>query len=368
MIFLSHSEADKQAARRFALDLSRKGEHVWLDEGNIRAGDNLDREILTAIERSTVLLFLASRDSLASGWVQKEIEHATRHGIAVVPVLLGSTTLEDLPAGLAQSATIYMSKGRHAAVERVVQVERGLSPEVPARTDVWVRVGDGGLEHSLGQLSRDGVSVGSVHALTEDYENTLDSLYAAADPELAWLGDSESAITWKRWASNITSCVDRITPSLSNLAQEYVSADPATPQGRFIRGATEEAMLTILRILNNTLSRLRHLADPSIASESAVRAMTAGPTGPFSGEMVDLEWDGNPGSEGPVECPPYVQSIDLPLGMRKASLVVLPDDLGRMVGWQRAVRSWVQSHEPGALRLLLEEPLPQLSGMRIGPH
>jgi TIR domain len=75
-VFISHSHADKSFARRIKGDLERHQTPVWLDEGELSAGDALTQPIVAAIAKSDYTLVVASQNSTQSDWVVKEVGYA----------------------------------------------------------------------------------------------------------------------------------------------------------------------------------------------------------------------------------------------------------------------------------------------------
>lgn len=97
-IFLSHSHADKPFVRRLASDLQRAGARVWLDKAEIKLGDSLIQKIQQGIDEMDYLAVVLSPDSVASNWVQREVEIALNDEIAgrrvkVLPLLCQSCEL-----------------------------------------------------------------------------------------------------------------------------------------------------------------------------------------------------------------------------------------------------------------------------------
>ena len=91
-LFLSHNSKDKRFARQLAAELSGNGVRVWIDEAEMRAGDSLLRKIGEGIQRADFLGVVLSPNSIASRWVQKEVEVAATmeiegHGPKVIPIL-----------------------------------------------------------------------------------------------------------------------------------------------------------------------------------------------------------------------------------------------------------------------------------------
>jgi hypothetical protein len=76
-VFLCHSSRDKDAVRELHKQLTAAWVDPWLDEKDIRAGQDWDREIRRAVRRSDVVVVCLSRASTtAEGYVQKELKYA----------------------------------------------------------------------------------------------------------------------------------------------------------------------------------------------------------------------------------------------------------------------------------------------------
>ncbi|MEU5259664.1 toll/interleukin-1 receptor domain-containing protein [Amycolatopsis sp. NPDC021455] len=90
-IFLSYSSRDRDFVRRLAGDLGRASIGVWLDERELRVGEQLT-SIGEAIARADRLVVVVSAASANSYWVAEEIDMADAAGVRVLPVLL-----EDVP-------------------------------------------------------------------------------------------------------------------------------------------------------------------------------------------------------------------------------------------------------------------------------
>src|ERR1700674_5746096 len=71
-VFLSHSSKDKAAVRSVAERLRADGVRVWLDEWQIRPGDNIPAKIEEGLEHSRVLVLCMSAHAFGSDWTQLE--------------------------------------------------------------------------------------------------------------------------------------------------------------------------------------------------------------------------------------------------------------------------------------------------------
>ena len=72
--FISYSSKDKPFAVRLHDALQYKGIRCWLDEKQLRPGDDISRELERGIHLWDKFLLCASKDSLTSWWVEDEIK------------------------------------------------------------------------------------------------------------------------------------------------------------------------------------------------------------------------------------------------------------------------------------------------------
>ncbi|WP_412478508.1 toll/interleukin-1 receptor domain-containing protein [Azonexus sp. IMCC34839] len=91
-VFLSHNHADKPFVRRLAADLDNQGIPYWLDEAEIKVGESLIEKIRDGIDRMDYVAVVLSPDSVASPWVQREVDVAMTQEIMgrrvkVLPVM-----------------------------------------------------------------------------------------------------------------------------------------------------------------------------------------------------------------------------------------------------------------------------------------
>lgn len=92
-IFISHNHKDKFFVRRFGADLAAAGARPWIDEAEINIGDSLIEKISHAIDEMNYFAVVLSASSVASAWVQQELEQAlttqlSLRQIKVLPLLI----------------------------------------------------------------------------------------------------------------------------------------------------------------------------------------------------------------------------------------------------------------------------------------
>ncbi len=74
--FISYSHEDKKFARRIHDTLQGRGIRCWLDEKQIRPGDHIHDAVDRGIRLWDKVILCASKDSLNSWWVEKELSKA----------------------------------------------------------------------------------------------------------------------------------------------------------------------------------------------------------------------------------------------------------------------------------------------------
>jgi hypothetical protein len=91
-VFISYSWKDRPFAEKLACDLKRHGVKVWIDSLEMKVGDSLNKKIQNGISRSGWLAVVLSPYSVASAWVEKELNAALeieleKQSVFVLPVL-----------------------------------------------------------------------------------------------------------------------------------------------------------------------------------------------------------------------------------------------------------------------------------------
>ena len=97
-VFLSHSSKDKVIVRRVYQRLRAQVTiDAYMDERELRVGDQLDPALEKAVAESDFFLPILSVNSSASIWVRKELEFAGRHSVPILPLRVDDA---DVPASL----------------------------------------------------------------------------------------------------------------------------------------------------------------------------------------------------------------------------------------------------------------------------
>ena len=111
LVFLSHSSRDKEQVNKilpmFGHYLSLLCPHnIWYDENDIHGGDDIHKAIESGVDRSEIVLIFLSKNSLTSGWVEKEWRSKHQKEIVsgkiqVVAVIIDDTDHTAVPPFLA---------------------------------------------------------------------------------------------------------------------------------------------------------------------------------------------------------------------------------------------------------------------------
>lgn len=134
-VFLSHSSRDKRFVGRLAKQLEAAGLDVWLDEAELRVGDNLE-EIEDYIRRAPCLVVVLSQASRASEWVLKEIRFARAAGVRVLPILL-----DEVPPWETVFADFRDRTRYRRVLAKLVHAIRGVpNPKLPRAKEAVLRV------------------------------------------------------------------------------------------------------------------------------------------------------------------------------------------------------------------------------------
>jgi len=167
--FLCHSSGDKAAVRDLYLRLKADGFLPWLDEENLIAGQDWEREIRKAVRQSDTVIVCLSRNSInKTGFIQKELKYALdvadeqpEGSIFIIPLRLEQC---DVPERLAKWHWInYFEDNAH---ERLVQALRAKSMAGRSQVATDIRVplkATGALPPSLVYASPQEVTSTSKH-------------------------------------------------------------------------------------------------------------------------------------------------------------------------------------------------------------
>ena len=93
-IFISYSRHDSSVVHPFVNTIQNKLKtRCWIDLKGIESGDQFEDVIIEAIERSKIVLFMLSDNSLNSNWTKKEVYYAEGEKKKIVPIVIDNMGL-----------------------------------------------------------------------------------------------------------------------------------------------------------------------------------------------------------------------------------------------------------------------------------
>ena len=101
MVFISYSRPQTQTAMRLCDQLQSFGIPTWMDQANLRLGDDYARAHRDAIDASSVVLFVVGPNDEPTDWREHEMNVALASGKVLAPVLVDGAVYHDLPKPLA---------------------------------------------------------------------------------------------------------------------------------------------------------------------------------------------------------------------------------------------------------------------------
>src|SRR5688572_16983748 len=107
-LFLSYSRRDIEIARRLTEAFKGQELDFWIDWEGIPPTVPWRKEIEKGIEEADIFLFLLSPDSCKSKVCKEELEHATKNGKRLIPVVVRDIKSDESPPELSQLNWIFL--------------------------------------------------------------------------------------------------------------------------------------------------------------------------------------------------------------------------------------------------------------------
>lgn len=85
-VFISFSSKDRAIADRILLNLERVGIRCWISSRDIKAGEDYQDSIISALESSKLVLLVFSSNANESSEVKKELANASAQGLPIIPL------------------------------------------------------------------------------------------------------------------------------------------------------------------------------------------------------------------------------------------------------------------------------------------
>lgn len=97
-VFVSYSRHDGAFVDRLSADLQRAGIQLWRDIEQIAAGSRWEQAIVEGLTNATALLFVSSRHSTKSAWMQRELLYfVEKKEQRIIPLIVDDAGADELP-------------------------------------------------------------------------------------------------------------------------------------------------------------------------------------------------------------------------------------------------------------------------------
>ena len=99
-VFVSYSREDRSFVDRLVHDLQSSGINTWHDVAQISPGENWQKAIEGGIRRASVLLYVSSKHSGSSEWMERELRACHQKSATVIPIVIddeGARNIADHP-------------------------------------------------------------------------------------------------------------------------------------------------------------------------------------------------------------------------------------------------------------------------------
>src|SRR5947208_57535 len=96
-VFISYSRQDRQLVEHLTTKLREAGVRTWTDLDNIPAGKDWAREINRGLLEATALIYVASKHSAQSRWMDAEFTFFLQKQRRVIPIIIDDEGPQNLP-------------------------------------------------------------------------------------------------------------------------------------------------------------------------------------------------------------------------------------------------------------------------------
>lgn len=125
-VFISHSSKETWIAKQISKEIEASGAATWLDDKDLRGGDEIRDSIMRGIRASHEAVVLLSANSLASQWIGYEAGVAKGQDKRVTPIL-NNLDPNDVPAPLQGAKAIDLNDFDDFLVELVGRIKKRFS-------------------------------------------------------------------------------------------------------------------------------------------------------------------------------------------------------------------------------------------------
>jgi hypothetical protein len=119
-VFISYSRDDLPFVRTLEERLRAAGIETWVDVSDIRPGENWQVALEKNLESAPTLIYVASRNSQQSHWMQFELQAITRRTTRIIPLILDDEGERGLPQLLRNYQWIDFREDPETSTEQLI--------------------------------------------------------------------------------------------------------------------------------------------------------------------------------------------------------------------------------------------------------
>jgi TIR domain len=119
-VFISYSRREKEFVDRLSDDLRANGVRIWRDVEQIEAGSNWEQEIKKSLTDATAMIFVASKNSVSSAWMETEVQFFLAGRGQVIPIVVDDQGASQMPAALAAIQWVDFRSDYSAALSKLL--------------------------------------------------------------------------------------------------------------------------------------------------------------------------------------------------------------------------------------------------------
>lgn len=120
-VFVSYSRQDRAFVEKLTYALSAAGVETWTDVSNIAPGQNWQVEIEQGLLGAKVLLYVASRHTSASQWIEQELAAFAKGAGRIIPLIIDDAGETALPFALRQFQWADFRGDFNDALQRLIE-------------------------------------------------------------------------------------------------------------------------------------------------------------------------------------------------------------------------------------------------------
>lgn len=120
-IFVSYARLDKPFVDRLTSDLAKAGVPLWRDVDDIEPGTNWPQQISTAVSRAVGLIYVSSRNSVLSPWIERELQKMIAKSGQVFPIALDNEGAEKMPPSLRDIQWVDFREDYTASIKKLLE-------------------------------------------------------------------------------------------------------------------------------------------------------------------------------------------------------------------------------------------------------